>query len=94
MFHQGDEGKSWYIILKGSVNVVIYGKVSTCNREKQILTRTSLEPPLRRRRRALTFPVERAIYERSLILADRLAEKLIVRSDFDVLQSFSDETEV
>jgi hypothetical protein len=24
---QGDEGKSWYIILKGSVNVVIYGKV-------------------------------------------------------------------
>lgn len=28
MFNQGDEGKSWYIILKGSVNVVIYGKVS------------------------------------------------------------------
>ncbi|KAJ8309150.1 hypothetical protein KUTeg_014024 [Tegillarca granosa] len=26
MFNQGDEGKSWYIILKGSVNVVIYGK--------------------------------------------------------------------
>ena len=28
VFNQGDEGKSWYIILKGSVNVVIYGKVS------------------------------------------------------------------
>lgn len=28
MFNQGDEGTSWYIILKGSVNVVIYGKVS------------------------------------------------------------------
>lgn len=26
VFHQGDEGKSWYIILKGSVNVVIRGK--------------------------------------------------------------------
>ncbi|ODN00672.1 Rap guanine nucleotide exchange factor 4 [Orchesella cincta] len=26
LFHQGDEGKSWYIILKGSVNVVIRGK--------------------------------------------------------------------
>lgn len=28
LFHQGDEGKSWYIILKGSVNVAIHGKVS------------------------------------------------------------------
>lgn len=28
MFSQGEEGTSWYIILKGSVNVVIYGKVS------------------------------------------------------------------
>lgn len=27
MFSQGEEGTSWYIILKGSVNVVIYGKV-------------------------------------------------------------------
>ena len=27
VFNQGDDGKSWYIILKGSVNVVIYGKV-------------------------------------------------------------------
>lgn len=27
VFHQGEEGTSWYIILKGSVNVVIYGKV-------------------------------------------------------------------
>lgn len=27
VFSQGDEGTSWYIILKGSVNVVIYGKV-------------------------------------------------------------------
>ncbi|KAG1714594.1 Rap guanine nucleotide exchange factor 4 [Nymphon striatum] len=26
LFNQGDEGKSWYIIVKGSVNVVIYGK--------------------------------------------------------------------
>lgn len=28
VFNQGEEGTSWYIILKGSVNVVIYGKVS------------------------------------------------------------------
>ena len=27
VFNQGDDGKSWYILLKGSVNVVIYGKV-------------------------------------------------------------------
>lgn len=27
VFNQGEEGTSWYIILKGSVNVVIYGKV-------------------------------------------------------------------
>ena len=27
VFNQGDEGKSWYILLRGSVNVVIYGKV-------------------------------------------------------------------
>lgn len=27
MFNQGEEGTSWYIIQKGSVNVVIYGKV-------------------------------------------------------------------
>ncbi|XP_010132402.1 PREDICTED: rap guanine nucleotide exchange factor 4-like, partial [Buceros rhinoceros silvestris] len=26
LFNQGEEGTSWYIILKGSVNVVIYGK--------------------------------------------------------------------
>lgn len=31
LFNQGDEGKSWYIILRGSVNVVIYGKVSLTN---------------------------------------------------------------
>ncbi|XP_022240409.1 rap guanine nucleotide exchange factor 4-like [Limulus polyphemus] len=30
LFHQGDEGKSWYIILKGCVNVVIYGKGEVC----------------------------------------------------------------
>uniref|UniRef100_T1JAB1 Rap guanine nucleotide exchange factor 4 n=1 Tax=Strigamia maritima TaxID=126957 RepID=T1JAB1_STRMM len=30
VFHQGDEGKSWYIIIKGSVNVVIYGKGVVC----------------------------------------------------------------
>ncbi|XP_050305112.1 rap guanine nucleotide exchange factor 4 isoform X3 [Anthonomus grandis grandis] len=26
LFHQGDEGRSWYIIVKGSVDVVIHGK--------------------------------------------------------------------
>ena len=26
VFSQGDEGRSWYIILKGSVDVVIHGK--------------------------------------------------------------------
>ena len=26
MFEQGDEGNSWYIIIKGSVDVVIRGK--------------------------------------------------------------------
>lgn len=26
VFTQGDEGKSWYIILKGSVQCVVYGK--------------------------------------------------------------------
>ena len=26
VFSQGDEGKSWYIILKGSVQCIIYGK--------------------------------------------------------------------
>lgn len=26
VFNQGDEGTSWYVILKGSVNVVIHGK--------------------------------------------------------------------
>ncbi|KAL4222766.1 Rap guanine nucleotide exchange factor 4 [Mactra antiquata] len=30
LFNQGDEGKSWYIVLKGSVNVVIYGKGVVC----------------------------------------------------------------
>ena len=30
VFNQGDEGKSWYIILKASVNVVIYGKGVVC----------------------------------------------------------------
>ncbi|XP_014767653.1 rap guanine nucleotide exchange factor 4 isoform X1 [Octopus bimaculoides] len=30
LFRQGDEGKSWYIILKGSVNVSIYGKGTVC----------------------------------------------------------------
>ncbi|ESO82181.1 hypothetical protein LOTGIDRAFT_135052, partial [Lottia gigantea] len=30
LFNQGDVGKSWYIILKGSVNVVIYGKGIVC----------------------------------------------------------------
>uniref|UniRef100_A0A0K8VX57 Rap guanine nucleotide exchange factor 4 n=1 Tax=Bactrocera latifrons TaxID=174628 RepID=A0A0K8VX57_BACLA len=26
LFNQGDEGRSWYILLKGSVDVVIHGK--------------------------------------------------------------------
>jgi Rap guanine nucleotide exchange factor 4 len=26
VFNQGDEGHSWYIILRGSVDVVIHGK--------------------------------------------------------------------
>nr|XP_023017294.1 rap guanine nucleotide exchange factor 4 [Leptinotarsa decemlineata] len=26
LFHQGDEGRSWYIIIRGSVDVVIHGK--------------------------------------------------------------------
>jgi hypothetical protein len=26
VFSQGDEGKSWYIILKGSVQCIVYGK--------------------------------------------------------------------
>ncbi|KAJ8946999.1 hypothetical protein NQ318_019080 [Aromia moschata] len=26
LFHQGDEGRSWYIIVRGSVDVVIHGK--------------------------------------------------------------------
>ncbi|XP_043987442.1 rap guanine nucleotide exchange factor 4 isoform X2 [Gambusia affinis] len=30
LFHQGEEGTSWYIIFKGSVNVVIYGKGVVC----------------------------------------------------------------
>ncbi|CAL8321788.1 unnamed protein product [Merluccius merluccius] len=30
LFSQGEEGASWYIILKGSVNVVIYGKGVVC----------------------------------------------------------------
>uniref|UniRef100_A0A061QHS2 Putative rap guanine nucleotide exchange factor n=1 Tax=Cupiennius salei TaxID=6928 RepID=A0A061QHS2_CUPSA len=31
LFNQGDEGKSWFIILRGSVNVVIYGKGIVCS---------------------------------------------------------------
>ena len=27
VFSEGEEGISWYIILKGSVNVVVHGKV-------------------------------------------------------------------
>uniref|UniRef100_A0A8C8SNS8 Rap guanine nucleotide exchange factor 4 n=1 Tax=Pelusios castaneus TaxID=367368 RepID=A0A8C8SNS8_9SAUR len=30
LFNQGEEGTSWYIILKGSINVVIYGKGVVC----------------------------------------------------------------
>ncbi|XP_054718536.1 rap guanine nucleotide exchange factor 4-like isoform X2 [Uloborus diversus] len=31
LFNQGDEGKSWFIILRGSVNVAIYGKGIVCS---------------------------------------------------------------
>ncbi|XP_078491036.1 uncharacterized protein LOC100186896 [Ciona intestinalis] len=31
VFHQGDEGRSWYIISKGSVDVVIQGKGVVCS---------------------------------------------------------------
>ena len=27
VFNQGDEGASWYIILKGAIDIVIHGKV-------------------------------------------------------------------
>ncbi|XP_065898969.1 rap guanine nucleotide exchange factor 4-like isoform X3 [Dysidea avara] len=30
LFHQGDEGTSWYIIYKGSVNVIVHGKGIVC----------------------------------------------------------------
>lgn len=30
MFHQGEAGKNWYIILKGSVDVSIHGKGVVC----------------------------------------------------------------
>ncbi|KAJ8025008.1 Rap guanine nucleotide exchange factor 4 [Holothuria leucospilota] len=30
LFHQGDEGYSWYIILRGSVNVIKYGQGVVC----------------------------------------------------------------
>jgi len=28
LFRQGDKGKSWYVIIKGSVNVLIHNKVT------------------------------------------------------------------
>jgi Rap guanine nucleotide exchange factor 4 len=31
LFHQGDKGESWFIILRGSVDVSIIGKVSLDN---------------------------------------------------------------
>lgn len=31
LFHQGDEGRLWYIIIKGSVDVVIHGKGTVCS---------------------------------------------------------------
>ena len=30
MFHQGEKGDSWYVVLKGSVNVIIKGKGVVC----------------------------------------------------------------
>lgn len=41
VFNQGEEGTSWYIILKGSVNVVIYGKVGIFPHEIMWLLETS-----------------------------------------------------
>ncbi len=38
VFNQGEEGTSWYIILKGSVNVVIYGKVGISPDEITLLS--------------------------------------------------------
>ena len=35
LFHQGEEGKSWYIILKGSVDVNIIGKVSSLRNQPE-----------------------------------------------------------
>uniref|UniRef100_A0A672S1A5 Rap guanine nucleotide exchange factor 4-like n=1 Tax=Sinocyclocheilus grahami TaxID=75366 RepID=A0A672S1A5_SINGR len=37
LFNQGEEGTSWYIIQKGSVNVVIYGKVMSCHVISQVM---------------------------------------------------------
>lgn len=37
VFNQGEEGTSWYIIQKGSVNVVIYGKVRVSARIQMLL---------------------------------------------------------
>ncbi|XP_056436303.1 rap guanine nucleotide exchange factor 4 [Gadus chalcogrammus] len=46
MFSQGEEGTSWYIILKGSVNVVIYGKHSLLILfHSANITRTHQRPP-------------------------------------------------
>lgn len=44
MFSQGEEGTSWYIILKGSVNVVIYGKVGISLHKKIHNSNTDTTP--------------------------------------------------
>uniref|UniRef100_A0A672S1F5 Rap guanine nucleotide exchange factor 4 n=1 Tax=Sinocyclocheilus grahami TaxID=75366 RepID=A0A672S1F5_SINGR len=43
LFNQGEEGTSWYIIQKGSVNVVIYGKVMSCHVISQVMKYPALD---------------------------------------------------
>ena len=38
VFNEGEEGMSWYIILKGSVNVVVHGKVRNTNGKSSLLS--------------------------------------------------------
>lgn len=42
VFSQGDKGTSWYIVWKGSVNVVTHGKVGASPRSHPILAATSV----------------------------------------------------
>lgn len=42
VFSQGDKGTSWYIVWKGSVNVVTHGKVGASPRSHPIFAATSV----------------------------------------------------